>query len=464
MKVLLLYYSFTGQARRAVEAVQDECRSAGWLPVLCRVEFAAEEMRLRRPLSVGDIKRWTDAARRGEKLPVAYDPPQALQDRYDLVCIFSNTWQKSPSVPIRSFLESPDAARLLAGKPFAVYVVCRRLWENNLAVVRRLGEAAGGRFVDGVSLAHNGGPISSLIQTTTYMMGSGQGWKRFAGVPLPSYGLSQASVEKIAPFTRGVLERADTHRLRIVPLQGGHNFRDLGGYPTASGGRVRSGLVYRSGSLAELTPEDQQRIARLGIMVVCDFRSNHERESRPSRWPDRSVIELWTRDHETSVGDLIEALREPGASAAAIRHRMIASYRTLPYEQADSYRALFQRIAAGRLPLVFHCSAGKDRTGIAAALLLSILGVPRDTVIDDYVLTERFHEGLCRLVLADPTAARYRHVDREIWEPMLRAERAYLETAFETLEQAHGSVAGYLRDVLGIDDAMQATLRSKLVE
>jgi protein-tyrosine phosphatase len=464
MKCLLLYYSFTGQAQLVVDAVAAECAAAGWVPVTCRVDFAADDVRLRRPLSMNDIKRWTGAASRGDRLPVIYDPPQALDDRYDLVCIFSNTWQKSPAVPIRSFLESEAAARLLSATPFAVYVVCRRLWQNNLAIVRRLGEAAGGRFIDGLPVVHNGGALGSLIQTTAYMMGSGSGWKHILGVPLPRYGVSSAALGRVAPFTRRLLERIEPHPLRVVSLAGGHNFRDIGGYKTIDGRRVRWGLVFRSGSLADLTPTDEQRIAELGIKVVCDFRANRERESRPSRWPDFATVDLWTRDHESSVGDLLEALKRPDTTAATIRDRMIAAYRQLPYEQADSYRELFRRIAAGSLPLVFHCSAGKDRTGIAAALLLTSLGVPRDAVIEDYLLTERFFEGLCRIVFADPATARFRHVDLSIWEPMLRADRAYIQAMFETLDKSHGSIEAYLRDVLGIDGAMRSALRDNLVE
>jgi protein-tyrosine phosphatase len=135
----------------------------------------------------------------------------------------------------------------------------------------------------------------------------------------------------------------------------------------------------------------------------------------------------------------------------------------LPYEQAESYRELFKRIAVGDLPLVFHCSAGKDRTGIAAALLLSILNVPRETTIDDYLLTERFFERGCRLVMTDPSSARYAHLERSVWEPMMRAERAYIESMFDKVEIKHGGVDGYMSEVLGVDEKMRAAIRCELV-
>jgi protein-tyrosine phosphatase len=97
-------------------------------------------------------------------------------------------------------------------------------------------------------------------------------------------------------------------------------------------------------------------------------------------------------------------------------------------------------------------------------LLLTILGVPRDTIIEDYLLTERFFESCRRMVLRDPTADRFREVDSGVWEPMLRAERAYIETMFETLNRDHGSVQAYLCDVVGADEASRAAIRRKLVE
>jgi protein-tyrosine phosphatase len=464
MRCLLIYYSFTGQAQRAVDAAALEIESAGSEAVRCRIDFAAEETRLRRPMSLGDIKRWTTAASRGDRLAIRYDPAQSLDGNYDLVFVFSNTWQKSPATPIRSFLESADAARVLSGRPFAVIVVCRRLWQNNLSVVRRLAEAAGGRFVDALAVIHNGGNVGSLVQTTTYMMGSGSSRQRLLGIPLPAYGLSAESLDKVAPFARQVLERADPHAARIVGLEGGHNFRDLGGYSAADGRRIRRGLVFRSGTLAELTDKDLEQVAQLGIRFVCDFRANRERATRPSRWPASATIDLWTRDHESSVGELLHAVRAPGATSEEIRGRMRDSYRVLPYEQADSFRELLNRIASGSVPIMFHCSAGKDRTGCAAALLLTLLGVERATVIEDYLLTERFFESCCRIVRNDPTSARLTEVDPRVWEPLLRAERSYLETMFETLEQRHGSIEGYLREVLGVGEDAKTAIRNRLLE
>jgi protein-tyrosine phosphatase len=251
---------------------------------------------------------------------------------------------------------------------------------------------------------------------------------------------------------------------RIAPLQGGHNFRDIGGYQSQNGQRVRWGRVFRSGTMAMLTEADQQYMAQLGIKVICDFRSSKERAIRPTQWSESHRIVQWSRDHESSVGEIVASLSHPAASAASMREKMLAAYRDLPYEQADSYREVFRRIADGDMPLIFHCSAGKDRTGIAAALLLTLLGVPHQQVVADYLLTERFFERGCRMVLSEPTSRRFAKVDPAIWEPMMRAEPAYIEAMFDTLRARHGRVEAYLEHTLGLDASLRTRIQRELLE
>ena len=250
---------------------------------------------------------------------------------------------------------------------------------------------------------------------------------------------------------------------RVVPMEGGHNFRDIGGYATQDGRRVARGLVYRSGTMSELSDADHAVLDSLGLQLVCDLRSTGERARRPSRLPDGVTFEIWARDHDMSAGDLMRIVHRPDASADQVRGVMIDAYRHLPYEQGPSYRALFRRIAEGALPLVFHCAAGKDRTGIAAALLLDFLGVARPDVIADYSLTDRFFSRGCELVVKDPIGNKLAGVDPHIWEPMMRAEPAYLETMFATIEQRHGSTEGFLREELGLADAELDSIRARLL-
>jgi protein-tyrosine phosphatase len=250
---------------------------------------------------------------------------------------------------------------------------------------------------------------------------------------------------------------------QLIPFSGAHNFRDIGGYATSDGRCVATKLVYRSGTLARLTETDLARIAELGLRVVCDFRANAERASRPSRLPADAGIEIWVRDHEASAGDLMAAMSGPAATKENSRQLMIEIYRGLAYEQAESCRELFLRIADGHLPLLFHCSAGKDRTGAAAALLLHVLGVPRPVIIEDYLLTELFFDDLLAVALHDLGSNALHGTTQEVWEPLMRADAAYIDALFETLESRHAGVEGYLREVLRLEDGMLDRIRARLL-
>ena len=209
---LLVYYSFTGESERAVELAAAALAQQGWSSTSLRVDFADTSLRLRRPLAPRDVKRWTQAAERGDTLPVQLSPETALQARYGLVCLFSNTWQHHPCVPIRSLLRSGALKPVLDGTPLAVYVVCRRSWERNLGIVRAEAEAQGARFVGGEGFTHAGSQVGSLIRTVSYLMSSGGRIARCLGIPLPlpAYGLSAAATARVSRFTQEMAQAAGT--------------------------------------------------------------------------------------------------------------------------------------------------------------------------------------------------------------------------------------------------------------
>lgn len=250
---------------------------------------------------------------------------------------------------------------------------------------------------------------------------------------------------------------------RVLALEGGHNFRDIGGYPVLNGGSVRWERVYRSGVLEHFTTADLHRLSTLGVLTICDLRSNSERRNHPTRWPDTNLTEHWSRDHEDSVGDLMSVATAPTSTPDDTRRLMIEMYQRLPYEQAGSYRVMFERIASGGVPLVVHCAAGKDRTGVAVALLLEVLGVSRADIIKDYCQTEQFFEGLLRLARSNTGGWSFDGVPQDVWEPLLRAEPAYIMAMFDALERRHGSVATYLAEVLDVDAARVSTIRAAML-
>lgn len=250
---------------------------------------------------------------------------------------------------------------------------------------------------------------------------------------------------------------------RIVPLPGGHNFRDLGGYRTADGRQVAWGQVFRSGTMARFGADDHAIMDRLGIRVVCDLRTTAERRKHPSAFHDQADYDVWARDYDMSGGNLIEVMRAPDATRDLARARMIALYHELPIEQAPSYRELFRRLAEGPLPLVFHCSAGKDRTGIGAALLLDLLGVERDAILADYAMTDLFIEPLFDIIRADPIGAELAEIDPAIWQPMMNADRDYLAAMFRAIEKDHGSVGAFLAAEVDVNEARAEAIRDRLL-
>lgn len=247
----------------------------------------------------------------------------------------------------------------------------------------------------------------------------------------------------------------------LLPLEGGFNLRDMGGYATADGRRVKRGMLFRSGMMSMLTEADEAHLAGLGIATVCDLRRPGERRRDPTRWCEPAGVLYWTRDYDESSGVLGELLRGALPTADGVRASMIEVYRELLVDHAASYRFLFQRLAEGHVPLLFNCSAGKDRTGVAAALILSALGVPRETIYEDYLLTNRYAD-FSRIVGRDE-ADPYRHIDAAVLAPLLAADADYLDTAFDSLDRDHGGVDAYLASI-GVDDAAKAALHGLLLD
>jgi protein-tyrosine phosphatase len=258
-----------------------------------------------------------------------------------------------------------------------------------------------------------------------------------------------------------VKDAAPAWAARVLPLQGGRNFRDLGGYLTQDGRRVRWGRLYRSGSMAELTPADCEYLSGLGIRWICDLRTTSEREAMPSPWRDAEGRGYWSRDYAMSFGDLRGMLKDGLPTTEQVRETMLSAYRQLPFEQAPAYRELFKRLAGGELPMVFNCTAGKDRTGIVAALILDVLRVPREVIIEDYALTNELLSGH-RFSSGKPSLLS--HLSPDVIRAIMGSDPDYLRTSFAVIEERHGGVEPYLRDVLDVGPQQLAAIRQELLE
>lgn len=222
----------------------------------------------------------------------------------------------------------------------------------------------------------------------------------------------------------------------LLGLEGSFNTRDLGGYPAAGGKEIRSGLIFRSDDLARLTEADLLALERLGLKTVIDFRSVRERRRALNRLPGglrrqfRLVID---------AGNMVDMAKFAPENGAEVMREI---NRKLVHQAQRQYRGFFKIISKPEnLPALFHCSAGKDRTGLAAALFLSALGTPREVIYSDYLLSAPYLRAkYAAIVDADPGR-----------EALYTVRREYLEAAFEEIERHYGGVENYLTRQLQVD-------------
>ncbi|MEU4211250.1 tyrosine-protein phosphatase [Streptomyces sp. NPDC026206] len=239
---------------------------------------------------------------------------------------------------------------------------------------------------------------------------------------------------------------------RHVAFERLHNFRDLGGYSTGDGRTVRWGRLYRSDSLAKLQGEDWDRFLALGVRTVIDLRYPWEIAAK-GRVPDEDGLTYFNFSVEHRPYDQAEI--DPDADP----WRFLADrYAEVALDGVKELSQALEVIASDSGPLVFHCASGKDRTGMVAALVLSLLGVPEDEIADDFALTELATDRL----IADWRAANPGRALR--WPGYGRAPAEVMRLFLSDLAARHGSVRDYAADQLGADDELIAELRGRLLE
>jgi menaquinone-dependent protoporphyrinogen IX oxidase len=202
-QVLVVYYTYTQQSLKVAEVIAEEMRERGCDVRLAGIELTDSryaERFTRFPLRHAylDIFGMLPAQLRGATGEIRI-PDEALEGEYDLVCIGSPTWWLKTSVPIRSFLKSDAAGRVLGGKRFAAFVVCRRYWGINLRTVRKLGTKQGGEYVDGIHFAFAGGQVRSLLSLLSYF-GKGENRDRYLGLKIPPTNLKPDYPEQTRAF------------------------------------------------------------------------------------------------------------------------------------------------------------------------------------------------------------------------------------------------------------------------
>ncbi len=247
------------------------------------------------------------------------------------------------------------------------------------------------------------------------------------------------------------------HADRILRFEGAKNVRDLGGLPTGDGRTIRRGKLFRADGLARLTPADVDLVAALGVKTIIDLRYDEERERAPDRFPAASPPTFLHRGFlpKTTL-ELFEAINRQGADAPTAFAIMCSNYARMPFEHAAEMRSVIHDLLVqGAAPHLIHCTSGKDRTGVAVALILLALGVPVAEVLDDYLLSN----------------GEYQHIDvfggaaREDAIAIVMAARPeYLQATLDAIAQRCGSFEAYAENFLNFRAAERQALAALLLE
>jgi len=277
-----------------------------------------------------------------------------------------------------------------------------------------------------------------------------------------------ALVHDLPPRTRWYFEFVTDDKRSLIladrslHLASASNFRDVGGYRTQDGHWVRMGLAYRSNGLGALTAADHDRLMNLQLRLICDLRLAEERERSPD--PEFPAVQAISADVSADSAHRAQGLRVALRSSdpGALTNFMKGAYRDfvdVASAQA-AYHRLFERLAdPSDLPTVFHCTAGKDRSGWAQAILLSLLGVPRKTILDDYVLTDRFMSESAREQIRKTLP----ELSDAASDAIVRSDPAYLEAAFREVDERYGSMDRYAHLGLHLEPATITAIRANFL-
>ena len=254
---------------------------------------------------------------------------------------------------------------------------------------------------------------------------------------------------------------------RQLSLQGTPNFRDLGGYETREGRRLKWGKLYRSSKLSNLTDKDIHYVNRLGVTLICDFRQVIEQQLEPTLLGDNTLTELASLPITPgSSHNFIENLHNGIIAVDDAAGFMEQINRDFVANQMPQYAEMFRLLLVGDQQVLIHCASGKDRTGFGAALILDVLGVDEEAIVDDYLLTNKYlpvDEEVERLSkqFIDHTGAR---VSAEVLKPMLEVRPEYIRACFEEIRRRYEGKEHFFETALDLDEVKVRELRERYLD
>ena len=256
-------------------------------------------------------------------------------------------------------------------------------------------------------------------------------------------------------MTQSSAQSHDGFKPKFLPLQGCFNFRDLGGYATASGRKVKTGMLFRSDALQHLTPEDAKYVRdTLGLATVIDFRNTHEVE-RDGR---SDAAMPWVNYLNEPVLEERGTITATGEEDPA--ERLTDMYLWALRNGGGHLASAFNAVAAvENLPAVFHCSAGKDRAGVFASLILGVLGVDEETIVEDYLVTNQKVALIIQRLSSRPGNEHMQRIPVDFF----RAQAPAMEAALAEVSTVHGGAAGFFQSH-GVEQATIDRFRATLLE
>ncbi|EAQ29876.1 hypothetical protein NAP1_03850 [Erythrobacter sp. NAP1] len=253
----------------------------------------------------------------------------------------------------------------------------------------------------------------------------------------------------------------------FLPTDGIHNLRDYGGYAAADGGHVRGGLLFRSGQHMEASDEDLDTIQSLDIRTIVDLRGLSERTSFPCRRHDEFGADVIAFDGETTSSPPHEGgWDKEDMTAERARQRMLSVYTRMPVNPAmiEMFSRYFKALETREGGSLVHCFAGKDRTGIAASLLLHVLGAHKDDVVAEFMRTnDAPTQHILERQSLPRMEAHYGEIEPEAIRNLMGVREEYIERYWSEVTRDHGSVDAYLENSLGVDDTRKARLRERFL-
>ena len=249
---------------------------------------------------------------------------------------------------------------------------------------------------------------------------------------------------------------------RKILLDGTSNTRELGGYKTKDGRSLKWGVLYRSDKLSELTDADQEYLLQLGIKRVIDFRSSEEKQNEPDQLPSTLKYIEMPIEADGAIRPKVEAIlkgdlnEDVGAILVETNKEFISDF-------SGVYKGFIESLIENQEPTLFHCTAGKDRAGFAAALVLLAVGVPEKIVIEDYMKTNKYTEETIQDYINKINLYSLGSVDAEILRPLLGVEERFIRAALDEIKQKYGNVENFIRDELKIRDESIIELKNFLL-